>query len=280
VISDIERTTIAKIDAQEREEGALPLLLAFYREVVTLQGETRKKIKILSPPPSSEVIEHRLTNKLPLLDWHGLELDWALLEQTFRKATAIFARYPQLFGDLPDILNSGTDRPLSRKLVEAWFNGKKPPQTALVKALECNLLNSLVHAVMKPYLLGYAQALAGHVDQEAWRQRYCPVCGGAPDFSYLEKEVGSRYLVCSRCDTEWLFQRIECPYCGNKDQKTLAYFTDDESRYRLYVCDACKHYLKAIDLRKTGDNTVLPLERFYTLDIDRQAREKGYSPFG
>ena len=56
------------------------------------------------------------------------------------------------------------------------------------------------------------------------------------------------------------------------------YFTDDEGLYRLYVCERCHHYLKAIDLRHAGREVLFQLERFLTLDIDHQAREKGYTP--
>ena len=58
----------------------------------------------------------------------------------------------------------------------------------------------------------------------------------------------------------------------------LAYFTDDEGLYRLYVCEQCKRYLKAIDLRQAQAEVLLPLERYYTLDLDAQAQEQGYSP--
>lgn len=114
------------------------------------------------------------------------------------------------------------------------------------------------------------------MDQERWRRNYCPICGGHPDFAFLEKELGARWLLCSRCDTEWLFQRLQCPYCGNQTQKDLAYFTDDEGLYRLYVCEQCHKYIKAIDLRVAKSDILLPLERLFTLDMDRQAQEKGY----
>ncbi len=94
--------------------------------------------------------------------------------------------------------------------------------------------------------------------------------------AFLEKEVGARWLLCSRCDTEWLFQRLECPYCGTNEPNALSFFPDDEGLYRLDVCDQCKCYLKAIDLRKAKDDTLLPLERLYTMDLDRQAKENGY----
>ena len=46
------------------------------------------------------------------------------------------------------------------------------------------------------------------------------------------------------------------------------------------VCDRCKNYLKAIDLRQAKSEVLLPLERLYTLDIDSQAQQYGYHPYG
>jgi FdhE protein len=123
-----------------------------------------------------------------------------------------------------------------------------------------------------------AAVLSDLIDNERWRRGYCPVCGGSPDFSYLQRENGARYMICSRCDSEWLFQRLQCPYCDNRDQNKLHYYADEKGVYRLYVCDNCKRYLKAIDQRQAEEVILLPLERFMTIDIDRQALEKGYQP--
>jgi len=133
---------------------------------------------------------------------------------------------------------------------------------------------------LKPFLFAYSRLLLPEVDQELWRRRYCPVCGGKPDFAYLDKEKGARWLLCSRCDAEWLFLRLQCPYCGTQDQNALAYFTDEEEShlYRLYVCEQCHTYIKAIDLRCTESEVLLPLERVTTLDLDKQVQEKGYKP--
>ncbi|MFC1931935.1 formate dehydrogenase accessory protein FdhE, partial [Chloroflexota bacterium] len=152
------------------------------------------------------------------------------------------------------------------------------PSSKLTDDSYKNLLTAVIQATLKPFLISHAKSLIASVDQERWRRRYCPICGGSPDFASLDKERGSRWLLCSRCDTEWLFQRMECPYCGNQNQNSLAYFTDDKSPYRLYVCEQCKRYLKATDLRQNESEVLLPLERLYTLDIDRQAQEQGYRP--
>ncbi len=105
----------------------------------------------------------------------------------------------------------------------------------------------------------------------SWRRGYCPICGGKPNFAFLDKERGARWLLCSRCDAQWLFQ-----HCGTQDQNALAYFSSDDGLYRLYVCEQCKSYVKAIGLRQTEAEILLPLERVLTADMDRQAQEKGY----
>lgn len=105
------------------------------------------------------------------------------------------------------------------------------------------------------------------------------ICGGSTDFAFLDRENGARWLLCARCDTEWRFQRLQCPYCGTQDQNALSYFTAEEGLYRLYVCEQCKRYLKAVDLRQAKAEVLPPLERLYTLDLDRQAQEHGYRPY-
>ncbi len=151
---------------------------------------------------------------------------------------------------------------------------------ATAEGVDCELLGSVIAATLKPFLSAYARLLLPEMNQELWRRRYCPICGGRPNFAYLDKERGARWLVCSRCDAEWLFVRLECPYCGTQNQAALAYFTDEEESclYRLYVCGECRTYIKAIDLRRTGSEILLPFERVITLDMDRQAQEAGYKP--
>jgi FdhE protein len=140
------------------------------------------------------------------------------------------------------------------------------------------LLEAITHATLKPYLVSYARAFSGLINNERWRRNICPVCGGKPDFSYLDKEKSSRWLVCSRCDTSWLFQRIECPFCGNQEQTELSIFSDEIGLYRLYACEKCHKYIKTIDLRATDKHIILPVERVLTLTMDAQAQAEGYEP--
>ena len=276
--TDTNSRIFKKLKEQEKEEGGLPLLLEFYRELLQIQSRAQKRIGTPEPGLSSETIRKRMQKGLPLAGFDELDLDWALVREVFVEVIAAFASYQELFGETPERLRKqGAGRLLTKKAVKAWFTGKELPPTLLDGVSE-NLMQTLIQATLKPFLAGYSQALISSVEQEFWRRGYCPICGGSPDLAFLEKEYGARWLLCSRCDTEWLFQRLECPYCGTKEQNSLAFFTDDKGLYRLYVCEQCKCYLKAIDLRKAGTEILLPLERLYTIDLDSQAKEYGYSP--
>ncbi len=160
-----------------------------------------------------------------------------------------------------------------------WFEGASLPSGIKASGANESFGEVIIAAALKPFLTSHREAVVSLVNQELWRRRYCPVCGGSPDFAFLDRERGARWLVCSRCDAEWLFQRLECPYCGTQDQDALAHFADDKGLYRLYVCERCRHYLKAIDLRQTQAEVLLPLERLLTINIDTQAQQDGYSSF-
>ena len=273
---DTASRILKKLEEQEKEEGNLPLLLEFYRKILQLQSGTQKRLGIPEPGLSRETVKQRIQIGQPLVGFDEFNVDWALVTDLFAKVLAAFAQYPQLFGEIPERLKKPeAGKLLTRKTAEAWFNEKKLPP-GILDGISENLIQTIIQATLQPFLASYSEALSPSVEQERWRRRYCPICGGSPDLAALKKEVGARWLLCWRCDTEWLFQRLECPYCGTQEPDTLAFFTDDKELYRLYVCESCKCYLKAVDLRKIEAEVLLPLERFYTIDLDRQAIEKGY----
>lgn len=45
---------------------------------------------------------------------------------------------------------------------------------------------------------------------------------------------------------------------------------EESHLYRLYVCEECRSYIKAIDLRCTESEVLLPLERMMAEGMDRQ----------
>ena len=165
-----------------------------------------------------------------------------------------------------------------KKVASAWYRYSPLTEFDREEGVSREMLFLCLKSAFHPILVRYSEQLAPLVDQSSWRQKTCPVCGGKPDFAFLEREAGARWLVCSRCDAEWLFLRLECPFCGNQDQDSLSYFTNEKELYRLYVCERCRAYLKAVDLRRAAPEVLFPLERIITLDLDRQAHEAGYNP--
>ncbi|MDY6954045.1 MAG: formate dehydrogenase accessory protein FdhE, partial [Thermodesulfobacteriota bacterium] len=82
--------------------------------------------------------------------------------------------------------------------------------------------------------------------------------------------------LCSFCGHEWRTHRLCCPFCENRDQKTMHYFfSDEEKDCRVDVCDQCKRYVKTIDTRKMKRPMHPYVEQISTLHLDMLAREKG-----
>ena len=265
--------TLKKLGEWVKTEAHSSRFLDFYIGLLTIQADVEDSLVIAEPELGEKTIYSHMANGKPLLRFSHLAGSLPQIQATFEKVVKAFSEYPDLFGDMPQSLLKKPK--LERQALKAWFDGKGLPATIGGEAINAALLDTLIQQTLRPFLIKYSQALIGRVKQEGWGRGYCPICGGNPDIAYLEKDVGKRWLMCSRCDAQWRFQRLECPFCGNQDTKLMPYFSDEKGAYRLYVCDNCHTYIKAVDLRKAAD-IYLPLERLLTLDMDRQGQEKGY----
>ncbi|RLC93779.1 MAG: hypothetical protein DRI39_04745 [Chloroflexi bacterium] len=274
---DIE--ILDRLGEWEQREGSLPQFVELYRDLVRLQVEAGSRVALPEPHLTQEAATGRVREGLPLLGFEDVRLDWGLVQDQFQAVTDILGGHlvPEA-GDTQALADLARNMPLLQQVARDWYQGVSLANTAAERCVTEELLNVVIQSALRPFLVAHAEALLPLVKQELWRRRYCPICGGKADFAFLDKERGARWLLCSRCDTEWLFQRIECPYCGTQNQKSLSFLTDEQELYRLYTCEECRAYIKAIDLRKTQAEVLLPLERIVTADLDRQAEEAGYRP--
>lgn len=279
--SEVDSKILDRLQEWQVKDGQLPRFAQFFGELVQMQSEAKSCVTVIKPPMTEDSVHDRLRQGIPLLLFKDFSPDWDHVQMVFKHVAMWVTKDSEDSSDENERLrNIGLNRPLLRKAARVWYQGHSLRDIAMVENVDHELLDSAIAATLKPFLFAYARLLLTEVNQELWRRRYCPICGGKPDFAYLDKERGARWLLCSRCDSEWLFQRLECPYCGTQNQDALAYFTDDEESYlyRLYVCEQCRTYIKAIDLRRTESEVLLPLERMMTLDMDRQGQDKGYKP--
>jgi len=272
--------TLERLEEDGKKRGLPSRLIEFYIDILSVQKKGEKLIGRVNPGLKTDTINERLEKGRPLINFDELAIDWPILNDLLIQVTGVFTDYNDLFGELPESLTKPKPRKsLPKSVARAWFKGNRLPKSMATDDIDEHLmLEAIIHATLKPYMVSYAKSLAPLINQERWRRDYCPVCGGKPDFAFLDNERGSRWLLCSRCDTEWLFQRMECPFCGSQEQNDLSYYTDDKGLYRLYVCDNCHKYIKSIDLRVADPEVQLPLERLLTLDLDRQAQDEGYEP--
>jgi len=272
------REVVEKILSRLAEASEpLPSHLELYRRILLAQNNVKPNISS-SLPKLKEKAPQRLSQNKPMLTFHEIELDWTELQALFSQISELAKEYlkpaPEEIDELDEIA-VGLDT--LKEATQDWFGSGTLLQKGKSKKTKPSATTgSVIQASMYPWLAAYANELSPLVGKDSWHQRYCPVCGGNADFAYLEKEYGERWLVCSRCDAHWYFYRLACPYCGNQEHDKLAFFTDDKGFYRLYVCEKCRRYIKAIDLRKADEEILLPLQRVYTLDLDRQTIEQGY----
>ena len=271
------KDVLKKLEEWQREEAASSSFLESYKALLSIQVWADERVKIQAPDLSRRAAKRRTTSGASLIKFDEFKIDWSLANEIFKKVLALLSKSPELTGKLPAIL-SRPDFKLQKRMVRGWYNGAGLPDDVAGNEIESNTFKTILHATLKPFLTAYARSLSAMVEQGSWRKGHCPICGGAPDISFIEKEVGERWLMCSRCDAQWHFQRLECPNCGNQDHKSLSYLSDDTEVYRLYVCDKCHTYLKAVDLKKAKKDVCLPLERLLTFDMDVQGQEKGYKP--
>lgn len=250
-----------------------PELAAYYelhRELFALQENARVEIAATLKLANPAALQTQARQGLPLLAFAQLPIEpqrFAALALAIAQALTNY--YPELAGrPLPSDVAEWV------ALAERQFAKQAEPSD---KVPSVTLAEMSADQALKPYLAWAAEQILPHLDQGLWKQGNCPVCGGTPDLAFLEEETGARHLVCSRCNSQWRYRRVGCPFCDTSDHSQVVYYPSEDEIYRLYVCNACRRYLKTVDLRQTSRRPMLPqVERVTTVAMDVAARQEGY----
>jgi formate dehydrogenase accessory protein FdhE len=135
----------------------------------------------------------------------------------------------------------------------------------------------LSQAFLQPYAVLLRSRAALRSSQSA--HALCPFCNRKPALGVLRQmgDGGARSMICSFCLGEWEFRRIVCPGCGEENDKKLAVYTAAEfDCIRVECCEACKIYIKTVDLTKNGRAEPL-VDELASAPLDLWAREHGYA---
>jgi formate dehydrogenase maturation protein FdhE len=229
---------------------------------VDLIGAVRRVQSRLNTPwieTAAEVLNERIANGRPLLDFEQIAFDWNDVRLLVRQVTDVLRRHEVIDAATAAALHSVGRSPTLPDVMRGWFE-QQP-------ALEIEMLGEVLGWAARPYLQRTAEVLQQRISLDRWRLKICPVCAAEPEFSVI-LPTGDRQLFCGRCHVRWGYNSVACPYCGNDDRSLLKSMATPDGWYRVMICSPCGRYIKSLDARK-ATRPLLPLvDLIATLPLD------------
>lgn len=246
-------------------------------QIALLEAQIEAEIGTPAVELSGDEATVRRREGIPLVTGRELDLDWDTFAALYERVCQIgAARRSDLAGRFEELGKVVDDK----ELLSSWVVQFMAEARLAEDEDPAGLRSFVLTHTLRPFLRRYAEAYSSLVDETGWKRGYCPICGGEPDMASLggqdDAGEGTRHLLCSRCDFEWAYARMGCPFCENKDHTKISYFPEATCPHRLYVCQVCNRYLKTINQRSAPGRVLLPVERILTLGMDVMARDSGY----
>ena len=261
-------------------------LLDILADILILREEYRQNMKDSIFHVEENLITQKMEGGLPLIDFTGKEYDLSRPKQYFNSLISIVEkRMPEEAQKIISIIkNKQYDW---EKTIRASFDRSDEEGEAASEELasgseareNLDLIDLFTEESLRPELEIIAEKYDEIIAKSGWSEGYCPICGKEPKIGEIrEEEEGKRYLFCHQCGFKWYFHRIKCPFCGNDEQHSLAYFAvEGEEHHRVDVCNKCRRYIKIIELPKSSEEPNLDVEDIATLHLDMIAYDEGYN---
>jgi FdhE protein len=259
-------------------------LLDIMADILILREEYRKNMKDSIFCVEENLITQKMEGGLPLIDFTGKEYDLTRPKEYFNSLISIAEkRMPEVAKNIISIINNQQFN--WEKMIRASFDHTEEEADAekLISGSDAaenlDLIDLFAEESLRPELESVAEKYGEIIARLNWTEGYCPICGKEPKIGEIRKEEeGKRYLFCHQCGFKWYFHRIKCPFCGNEEQHSLAYFeVEGEERYRVDVCNKCRRYIKTVELPKSSEEPNLDVEDIATLHLDMIAYDEGYN---
>ena len=261
------------------EYGSLsPELFDFYMEIFLAQEESAPKYENLLQ--GKTFFQHDI---LPALIVDNISFHDELKDELYdllKKITAIISKMNQgmNFDLLLDNFRDDADF-IFCKLLKLDFADLENRCKKYNLAIEEFIF--VIHNLFKPMLieLRNQSGMDFIKKDDEYFENNCPFCGYLPNIcKIVESKENKLFLHCSMCENDWNFPRITCPACGSNEQANYGYFEFEEnSPYRIYYCDDCKHYVKSIKVPKLKEDSYdLTVEDIITNFMDATMMDKGY----
>ncbi len=258
-------------------------ILDILGEILIVREEYRNNMKNSIFSVDEKIIARKMEGGLPLIDFAGGNFDLARPREYFNSLIAIAKRkMPANSKNMMEIITS--EQFDWETMIKASFSHVENIFIAEIENFEgaeenLDLIDLFVEESLRPELEFIADKYGKIISQYGWTEGYCPICGKEPKIGEIRRaEDGKRYLFCHQCGFKWNFRRIKCPFCGNEEQHSLAYFAvEGEERYHVDVCNKCRRYIKTVELPKAEEEINLDVEDIATLHLDMLAYEEGYN---
>ncbi len=264
-------------------------LLDILADILILREEYRKDMKESIFQVEENLITQKMEGGLPLVDIVGSERDLARPKKYFESLIAIAQkRMPEAGQDVLSIVQS-EDFDWEKMIKSSFDRAQEDLKSDAPMEAESSssseerdnfdLVDLFAEESLRPELEYIAEKYGAAVEKAGWSEGYCPICGKEPKIGEIRaEEDGRRYLFCNQCGFKWHFRRIKCPFCGNDEQHSLAYFAvEGEERHRVDVCNKCRRYIKIVELPKSSEEPNLDVEDIATLHLDMIAYDEGYN---
>jgi FdhE protein len=227
-------------------------------------------------PIDEGLMDKKIFGGLPLVDFSTGTIDLTEPKKYFTALLEIAEKRAP--GETKEVLQMIQDGSFNfEKMISDSFNSLHDDIAENIDDDVIDLVDLFLEESLRPALEKVVEKYGKSIAKAGWAEGYCPICGKEPKIGEIREEEGRRFLFCTQCGFEWRFMRIKCPFCGNEEQQTLAYFSiEGEERYRVDVCNECKRYIKTVDFRETKEEANLDVEDIATLHLDMLANEEGY----
>jgi FdhE protein len=246
---------------------------------VHLLGQTPHAEEILTFYVGLTEVQESLADRVPVSDWWGLIRSSDGEFPRLRVEGLPIDEFALPFHEfLSGVAEFGTEtiKEGAHALLAQDDDRQLEPLRAALDTWRAEEFDFYARAFLEPVVTTIAQADSSQPAD--WTQSFCFVCGGLPQVAVLRDlpdALGHRSLMCSICATEWRFQRLTCPHCGETEADKLPVHTAESiAHVRVDACTTCSRYIKTVDLRKRGDAVPL-VDELAAVELDIWAQEQG-----
>ncbi|RXJ01900.1 formate dehydrogenase accessory protein FdhE [Anaerobacillus alkaliphilus] len=257
---DFKAVSKIHIDLVERLEKVEPLVASLELSNDDIAAKLAEGIPYLEGQEEKIDLQFAMKHFRELSNWTGLGDSRSIFKKMGKKAT---------------------DKEVEQ-LLRAWLTGDSTviDQFANQYNLQLDVLFVVARYSLLPTLNQYRLEFEKTkvFNEEEWMKDYCPVCGDQHGLAEYRGSERFRHFRCLSCAGDWVFWRIACPHCDNKDHNKLStlMIKEEKASFQIDTCEECYGYVKGINKLDPSSPMFLLLDDFATFHLDLLAKEKGY----